>query len=175
MRMPQLPGLSRIAARRPALPAAAAAALGVTDERVLAGSCLPGEGLAVATVQGLRVLTPMGKLIRRPWVDVSHVAWDEDSRTLAVWWVGSRQPLPVELPGQTFLPEVVHERVRSSVLLSRDVPVAGRSPVWVALRQDADGSFSTQAVAPPGVRLDEPAVAAAVAAAQATLRAEAGA
>jgi hypothetical protein len=175
MKMPLLPGLSRIAARRPALPADAADALGVADERVLAWSPLPGEGLAAGTVQGLRVLTPMGKLIRRPWVDVSHVAWDEDSRTLAVWWVGSRQPLPVELPEHSFLPEVVHERVRSSVLLSRDVPVEGRSPVWVALRQDADGTLSTQAVAPAGVRLDDPELAAAVTAAQAALRAEVGA
>ena len=175
MRMPLLPGLSRLAGRRAVLPAEAARALGVQDERVLAWSSLPGDGVAAATVQGLRVLTPMGKLIRRPWVDVSHVAWDEDSRTLAVWWVGSRQPLPVELPEHTFLPEVVHERVRSSVLLSRDVPVAGRTAVWVALRQDSDGTFTTQAVAPPGVRLDEPEVATAVAAAQAALRSEAGA
>ena len=175
MRLSLRAGLPRLPGRRPPLPADAAEELGVADERVLAWSPLPGEGLAAATAQGLRVRTPTGKLIRRPWVDVSHVAWDEDSRTLAVWWVGSRLPLPVELPEQSFLPEVVHERVRSSVLLARDVPVPGRDPVWVALRQDAAGVLTTQAVAPAGVRLDEPEVAAAVAAAQAALRSEVGA
>ena len=163
-------------ARRAALPHEVAELLGIAaKDRVLAWSPLVGNGYAAATVTALHVLSARGRVICRPWVEVDHVAWDQDSGMLVVWWVGSRQPTALELEERSFLPEVVHERVRSSVLLSRDVPVAGRTAVWVALRQDSDGTFTTQAVAPPGVRLDEPEVATAVAAAQAALRSEAGA
>lgn len=163
------------ARRRPDLPADLAEALGVAGERVLAWSPLSGEATAAAaaTVEGLRALTPMGRLVRRPWTDVDHVAWDQDSATLAVWWVGSRQPTPLEVGEGSYLPEVIHERVRSSVVLARDVPVAGRT-AWVALRKAHDGTLSTQVVAPAGLRVRDPDVASALVAAQNRLREEAG-
>jgi hypothetical protein len=160
--------------RRPALPAEAARTLEVTGERVLAWSPLTGDGVAAATTEGLRVLTPRGRLVRRPWVDVDHAAWDQDSRTLVVWWVGSRQATPLELGEGSFLPEVVHERVRSSVVLTREVPLPGGRSATVALRKAADGTLSTQAVPARGVRLDDPDVAPLVARAEAALRQEAG-
>ena len=86
VRIPGLPGSGR--RRRPELPPDAAQELGVSGERVLAWAQLPGGGVVAATVQGLRVRTPQGRLIRRPWTDVDHAAWDDDSGTLAVWWVG---------------------------------------------------------------------------------------
>jgi hypothetical protein len=168
----KIPGFAR---RRAPLPEDLARTLGVDgDEHVLAWSALAGDGVAAATVDGLRILTPQGRLVRRPWTDVDHAAWDQDSRTLAVWWVGSRQTTPLEIEAGSFLPEVVHERVRSSVVVARDVAVPGRKPVWVALRKAADGTLTTQAVAPAGVRLDDPEVARIVARAQAELRDEAG-
>jgi hypothetical protein len=162
-------------ARRNRLPDDAAALLGVErGERVLAWSTLAGGGYAAATAQGLSVLAPSGRIVRRPWVEVDHAAWDQDSRTLAVWWVGSRQATPLEVTAGSFLPEVVHERVRASVVASREVPVGDGRAVWVALRKAADGTLSTQAVPPPGVRLDDAALAARVAAVTLALREEAG-
>lgn len=161
--------------RRPTLPAGAGEVLGLTPaDRVLAWAALPGGGLAAATVAGIAVATPTGRRIRRPWVEVDHAAWDDDSGTLAVWWVGSRQPTGLEVGQGSFLPEVVHERVRASVVLTREVAVPGGRTVTVALRKAADGSLATQTVAPPGVRLDDPDVAAAIARAEAGLRDDAG-
>jgi hypothetical protein len=160
--------------RRPGLPEDAARELGVTGEHVLAWAELAGGGVAAATPEGLRVRTPQGRIVRRPWVEVDHAAWDEDSGTLAVWWVGSRMPTPLEIGQETFLPEVVHERVRSSIVLVRELPLPGGRAIYVSLRKAADGSLSTHAVAPRGIRLDDPPVAALVANAERELREEAG-
>jgi hypothetical protein len=162
-------------ARRPALPDDARALLGLdASERVLAWSPLVGGGYAVATPEALHALLPTGSLLRRPWTEVDHAAWEQDSGMLAVWWVGSRQTTPLEVGQGSFLPEVVHERVRSSLVLARDVVLPGGRTVWVALRKAADGTLTTQAVPARGVRLTDPEVARLVAEAQADLRSEAG-
>ena len=172
MRIPGLPGSGR--RRRTELPADAAEALGVSGERVLAWAELPGGGVVAATVQGLRVRTPQGRLVRRPWTDVDHAAWDDDSGTLVVWWVGSRIPTPLEVGGGTFLPEVVHERVRSSIVLTRELPLGRGRTAYVTLRKGTDGELTTHTVPPRGVRLDDPQIAALVRRAEAELREEAG-
>jgi hypothetical protein len=161
---------------RPApLPEAARDLLGLTSsDRMLAWSALVGGGWAVATPAGLRAVLPTGHLVRRPWTEVDHVAWDGDSRMLAVWWVGSRQASPLEVEEGSFLPEVVHERVRASMVLTLDVDVPGGGTVRVALRKADDGTLSTQAVPGRGVRMKDPAVAALVERARAQLRDEAG-
>jgi hypothetical protein len=162
-------------ARRPALPDDVRALLGLDpSDRVLAWSPLAGGGHAAATAAGLHALLPTGALVRRPWTDVHHAAWEQDSGMLAVWWVSARQPTPLEVGQGSFLPEVVHERVRASVVLTRDVAVPGGRTVWVALRKAVDGALTTQAVPARGVRLTDPEVAALVAAAEAALRSEAG-
>src|SRR5918911_4984035 len=172
--MPRLPiAAGRRAVRRPHLPAEDAAALSVEDERVLAWSPLAGEGVVAATVQGLRVRTPQGRLVQRPWTDVDHAAWDEDSGTLVVWWVGSRVATPLEVGDTSFVPEVVHERVRSSIVLTREVPLADGRSAFVTLRKGADGTLSTQALPPKGRRL-EPDAATMVRRAEAALLEEAG-
>ena len=174
MRIPRLPKpVLRRAGRRPPLPADAAAQLGVEAERVLAWSPLAGDGVVAATVQGLRVLTPQGRLVRRPWTDVDHAAWDEDSGTLVVWWVGSRVATPLEIGDASFVPEVVHERVRSSIVLTREVPLGEGRSAFVTLRKGTDGSLSTQVLPPKGRRL-EPEAAALVRRAEAALLEEAG-
>jgi hypothetical protein len=169
------PGRAAVHRRTP-LPPAAREQLGLEPgSTVLAWSPLVGAGWAVATPVGVRALLPRGTVVDRPWTDVDHVAWDQDSGMLAVWWVGSRQPTALELEAGSFLPEVVHERVRSSLVLARDVPVPGGRTVWVALRKADDGTLSTQVVPARGVRLGDPEVAATVARARAALREEAGA
>ena len=174
MRIPHLPlPAMRRAARRPPLPADDAADLEVGGERVLAWAPLHGGGVAAATVVGLRVRTPQGRLVRRPWTDVDHAAWDEDSATLAVWWVGSRTPTPLEVGDETFLPEVVHERVRASIVLTRELPLGGGRTAVVTLRKGADGELLTQAVPSRGPRLSDEQ-AALVSRAEAQLMEEAG-
>ena len=86
--------------RRPTMPDDARQAVGLEPgERVLAWSELVGGGYAAATAARLHVLTPYGKQFVRTWVEVDHVAWDDESRTLAVWWVGSRQAIGLEPVG----------------------------------------------------------------------------
>lgn len=172
MRVPGLPGSGR--RRRPALPAEVADELGVTGERVLAWAELAGGGVAAATPQGLRVRTPRGRVLRHPWTDVDHAAWDDRSGTLAVWWVGSRTPTPLEIGEQTFLPEVVHERVRSSIVLTRELSLGEGRTAYVTLRKGADGELTTQTTLPRGVQRDDSRIAGLVARAEAELQEEAG-
>ena len=169
----RIPGLGRRQLRRPPLPAQEAEALGVAGEKVLAWATLAGDGAAAATVEGLRVRTPQGRLVRRPWTEVDHAAWDEDSGTLVVWWVGSRVATPLEVGDASFLPEVVHERVRSSIVLTREVPLGDGRSAFVTLRKGVDGTLSTQALPPKGRRL-EPDAAALVKRAELALLEEAG-
>lgn len=162
--------------RRQPLPEDAARVLGIEpQERVLAWSRLTaGRGYAVATREGLRILTPRGALIRRPWTEVRHAAWDPQSGALAISWVGSRQTTPLEIDDPSRLPDVVHQRVSESVLLATEVVVPGGRRVWVALRRSHDGTLSTQAVPPVGLDLQSPAVASAIRRAVQALRDEAG-
>lgn len=174
MRIPRLPRpVLRRAGRRPPLPQEHAEALEIGAERVLAWSPLTGDGVVAATVQGLRVLTPQGRLVRRPWTDVDHAAWDEDSGTLVVWWVGSRVATPLEVGDASFVPEVVHERVRSSIVLTREVPLGDGRSAFVTLRKAPDGTLSTQMLPPKGRRL-EPAALETVRRAETALLEEAG-
>jgi len=168
--------VKRFVRRRRPLPDEAAAALGLDgSDRVLAWSLLAGGGAAAATVEGLRIATPRGKLINREWLEVDHAAWDQDSAMLAVWWVGSRQTTPLEIvDDEGRLPEVVRERVQASVVLSSDVPLPGGRSAKVALRRAPDGSLVTQQLLPPGVRADADGVAQRMERAAAELRSEAG-
>jgi len=157
------------------LPAEAAAALGLDARtRVLAWSPLAGGGVAAATLDGLHVLTPQGRALHREWALVRQVSWEAASGTLAVAWISPRQLTPLELIAAGQFPEVVHERVRASLLLSQEVSVPGGRSVWVALRRSADGGVMTQVVPEPGVRLDDREVAEPVRRAQEALRDEVG-
>jgi len=157
------------------LPLEVAGVLGIrADEKVLAWSPLTGDGYAAATPEGLRILTPRGVVIRRPWTDVFTAAWEAESGTLAITWAGSRTPTPLEIEDASRLPDVVHQRVTDSVVLATEVVVPGGRRVWIALRTSHDGTLSTQAVPPLGVDLDDPKVAAVVRRALHALRAEAG-
>jgi hypothetical protein len=166
--------LRRFTATR--LPAEAAEALQLgAGERVLAWSPLAGGGVAVATVEGLRVLTPRGQVLHREWLQVRQASWEAASGTLALAWVASRQLTALELTAPGRFPDVVHERVQSTLLLSREVPTRGGRNVWVALRRAGGGEVLTQVVPSPGARLDDPEVAEQVRRAERALRDEAGA
>ncbi|MFN8081646.1 MAG: hypothetical protein U0Q19_18975 [Kineosporiaceae bacterium] len=161
--------------RRPTMPDDARQAVGLEPgERVLAWSELVGGGYAAATAARLHVLTPYGKRFIRTWVEVDHATWDDESRTLAVWWVGSRQAVGLEPVEASFLPEAVYERLRSSMVLTREIGLPGGRRATVALRRDATGAVTCQSKLPAGVSPDDPAVAATLRAAEAGLREEAG-
>jgi hypothetical protein len=157
------------------LPAEAAEALGLAGgTRVLAWSPLMGGGVAAATVDGLHVLTPQGRALHREWALVRQASWEAASGTLAVTWISPRQLTPLELTAPGRFPDVVHERVRASLLLSQEVNVTGGGSVWVALRRSADGGVVTQVVPTAGVRLDDGEIAEQVRRAQEALRDEVG-
>ncbi len=158
------------------MPAEMAAAFRLAPaERVLAWSSLVGGGAAVATMGGLRILTPRGKLISQPWVGVDHAVWDQDSAMLVIWWVDSRQTTPLEILDDVGrLPEVIRERVQASVVLTSSVVLPGGRIARVALRRDASGGLTAQSLLPPGVREDAEDVAPLLRRATAELWAEAG-
>ena len=157
-----------------AVPGEVAKELGLgRGDRVLAWATLVGGGAAAATIAELKIRRPDGGLISRPWAEVDHAAWEADSSTVAVWWAGQRMVTPLEIEGESRLPEVIRERVQSSVLLAGSVTVPGGRQVRIALRKTADGGILAQALPPPGVKLDDPAIASVVDRALAALRAEA--
>jgi hypothetical protein len=168
--------MSRLFRRRAVMPPELVSALELgPGERVLAWSSLVGGGAAAATIAGLRILTPRGKLISRTWVGVDHAVWDQDSAMLVVWWVDSRQTTPLEILDDVGrLPEVIRERVQASVVLTSSVVLPGGRMARVALRRDARGNLSAQSLLPPGVRADAPDVAPRLKRAIAALWAEAG-
>jgi hypothetical protein len=161
------------------MPADVAEALGLDSldrrNRLLAWSSLVGGGVAAATRDDLRIVTPRGQRMVRPWVDVDHAVWEQESRMLVVRWVDSRRTTPLEIQDDIGrLPEVIRERVQSSVVLTASVPLPGGRPGRVALRRATDGRLSVQSLLPPGVKPDAPGVAALVRAATDQLWAEAG-
>jgi hypothetical protein len=160
---------------RPALPAAATAALGLgRGERVLAvaGS---GAGWLVATGHRFGQLDgDAGVRWLRPWHEVDSASWSRAADALTLTFVDSRRP--VELPvdaDATFL-QVVRERVQASVVVSLDLPLDPPRRARAALRQDlATGAIVEQLVLGRGT-LDSPEVAAAAAVAFARLRDDVG-
>lgn len=146
---------------------------GVT--RLLAWSVLVGGGAAAATVADLRILTPRGEQIVRTWDEVDHAVWDQDSRMLVIWWVHTRRTTPLEIEDDIGrMPEVVRERVQSSVVLTASVPLPNGRTARVALRRDPAGRLIAQSLLPPGTRADAADVRPVVEQALADLWAEAG-
>jgi hypothetical protein len=161
--------------KRPSLPAEAAAAMELDPaERVLAWSALVGGGFAVATVDGLRLVTPQGRRIARPWTEVDHAAWNPDAQTIAVWFVGSRSTVPLEVEDGTWLAQVLRDRVDASVLLTTEIGLSGGGTVRLALRRTPDGAVVDQVVPPPGIDPSDPELAPLIRQGFAALRAEAG-
>jgi hypothetical protein len=165
--------------RRVTMPVEMAQALGLgagrSGDRLLAWSSLVGGGAAAATMKELRIVTPRGTKIFQPWAQVDHAVWEQESRTLVVWWVDSRRTTPLEIQDDVGrLPEVIRERVQSSVVLTASVPLPGGRAGRVALRRGPDGTLVAQALVPPGVKPDAPDVAPLLAAAVDALWSEAG-
>lgn len=165
-------------AQRVKMPAEIEQALGLDQpgvSRLLAWSVLVGGGAAAATLRDLRIVTPRGEKIVRTWDAVDHAVWDNESSMLVVWWVDTRKTTPLEVQDDIGrLPEVVRERVQSSVVLTASVPMPRGKPARVALRRDPQGQLVAQSLLPPGIKADAPDVAPVIEEALAALWAEAG-
>ncbi|RJK97226.1 hypothetical protein D5H78_07185 [Vallicoccus soli] len=107
---------------------------------------------------------------RLPWHEVLAATWDDERGALAVESVRGAREVVLGEPG--LLPETVRERVQSSIVLTRHVPVLGRRGVRVVARRvpGRDGLL-WQEVADPGVDPADPRVRAAVDLEQRRLRA----
>lgn len=140
-----------------------------------------GEGesspWAVATDQALLLVSGAGLVQRRGWEDVDNAAWDDDERELLVAWVDGSESTRIVLAEDAggYLPEVLRERVQSSVVLTRRVEVRDRRGVRIVVRRiPRDGALTTQVLPDRGVSLDDPAVVPLIESAHREVRAQAG-
>lgn len=161
--------------RRPSLPPDVRARLDVaTGDRVMASAELT-DGWAVATHRALHVAPDGAPARRRPWSDVDRASVDPETSTLSVFWVeGPPDHLHLAHDDPRGLPEVLRERVQSSVVHSEPVSLADGRRLRVALRRGEDGRLLTQVIGDGGVDLTDPDVARVVDAAEARVREAAG-
>lgn len=130
----------------PHVPEAVAAAAGLErGQRVLAGAQDDPTGhWVLVTPWRLVAVNPdetgeRSRVVDRPWRDVDAGAWDADTGTLTVTWVGRGTPLAWQLwsrtgPGR--VPEAFRERVQASVVLSRGVDLGAGRTARVVIRKD---------------------------------------
>lgn len=178
-------------ARRPVLPRAVVAAVGLgRGERVLAFALDDHSGsYVIATTWALVVVppplatvaggaTPPGAAmpVRRPWHLVDAGVWAHEVATLSVSWVDRMRPSQWTFSQQrTLLPETLRERVQASVVLSIRLALGDRRTARVAIRQDLQTrELIPQTVLGRGTREDDRSVADQVAAAMADLRDQVG-
>lgn len=147
-------------------------------ERVLAGAVDEAGDWHVGTDRALHVASGAGWR-RLPWERVDRADFDDESGRLRVVEVadfGEQEPTyELALVDPRRLLELVRERVTASVLLSRNVPVAGsRGVKVVARRSPIGGPVEWSFVLDDGLRPDDARVVAAVAAGRADAEAELG-
>lgn len=166
--------MALFARRRTHLPPDVAERLGVRAGDALAVAELD-DGWAVATERGI-VVDRAGEVLRRAWTDVDGARTTDDPPVLHLTWVDGTAPTDLPLAEARYegLPQIVHERVQSSVVHSELVDVPNGGVVRVVLRRDADGELFTQVIGPATVDLDDPATAHAVDAAELRVREAAG-
>lgn len=165
--------------RRTPLPDDARRALDLPrGERLLAAAPLAGGGWATATTAELAVVHegPARVTLRRPWCDVDRAAFDPERSVLTVEWVDAEPDLRLALtdPERTAFPQVLRERVQWSVVIAETVDLPGGGQAKVAVRRTTARDLFSQAIAGPGVDLDDPEVAHVVDAAEERVRSAAG-
>jgi hypothetical protein len=149
-----------------------------SGERVLAGAVDSAGDWHVGTDRALHLGDGEGWR-RLPWERVDRAGFDDDTERLRVVEVADfGEPEPayeLALVEPRRLLELVRERVTASVLLSRNVPVAGsRGVKVVARRSPVGGPVEWSFVLDDGLQPDDPRVVAAVAAGRADAEAELG-
>lgn len=164
--------------RRPSLPDDVRRGLSLAPgERILAVAELADGGWAVATTADLAVVHGAdGGSPRRPWAHVDRASFDPDRGVLTVIWVDATHDTTLWLVDaeRSVLPQTLRERVQWSVVLAETVAVPGGGDVKVAVRRTADGAMFSQALAGPGVDLEDPDVARVVDATESRVRGASG-
>src|SRR3954452_6106882 len=107
--------------RKVVLPAGVRAGLAVENgERVLAAAPLLDRRWVVGTTRALHIVDADGAGERHGWDEVAAAVWSDTASMLQVTWADRQRQLVLELAGDAgFLPEVIRERVESSVVVSR--------------------------------------------------------
>ncbi len=157
----------RVGSRRPGLPAAVSASLGLrSGERVLAAAVDDDTGAYVVATTFALVVVPQPASERqppqrRPWHLVDSGVWQHETSTLTVTWVDGARPGQWTFRDQrTLLPETLRERVQASVVLATRLTLGGRRSARVAIRQDlATRELIPQTVLARGTRADDAEVA----------------
>lgn len=170
----------------PPLPAQVRAGLGLArHERVLTHAAMTDGSWVIATTAALVLVDPVTgpdagpgtPRARHLWHEVAEATWEPDLRCLVIDWAAPGSP-PLRLAvddHDTYLPEVLRERVVSSYVLSQRVEVQGRRGVTVAVRRHSDdGSLFVQTVPDLGVDLGRPQVADLVASMRRDLESQVG-
>lgn len=165
--------------RRTSLPDDARRALDLpSTEKLLAVAALVDGGWAAATTAELVVVheRPARVTTRRPWWEVDRAAFDPERSIVTVEWVDAEPDLPLLItdPERTSFPQVLRERVQWSVVIAEVVALPRGGEVKVAVRRTTAGELFSQAIAGPGVDLDDPEVTPVVDAAEDRVRSAAG-
>ncbi|MBB2985042.1 hypothetical protein [Terracoccus luteus] len=149
-----------------------------SGERVLSGVADDTTGgWVVATTYHLAFVSPDGELQWiRPWHEAEAGTWQADASLLTVTWVDRRvRPGQWRITEPTTLQQTLRERLQASVVTADEFRTPGRKTVRVVIRQDlGEGVLREQVVAPRGVEVTDPEVAAEVARRLARLRHEVG-
>lgn len=127
-----------------------------SGERVLSAARAADGSWVAATATAL-----VTNLWRTEWVDVLHAEWQPDDGALVLDGapgVFGRRRVPLADPGR--LPETVHERVMSSIVVTRRISVPGTAGGVRAVGRRVAGSDSMtwQVIAEDGVDGTDPRV-----------------
>lgn len=156
-----------------------AASLG-RREQVLAGARDDHTGgwVLVTTWRLVLVDTSGGVGMERAWLEVDAGAWDPDTATLSVTWVGGGRGQQWQLRSRTGpgrVPEAFRERVSASVVLARHLDLGERRSARVVIRKALDSrELVEQVLLGRHTRPDDPEVAAEVGRARAEVRDQVG-
>jgi hypothetical protein len=107
----------------------------IPGERVLAFGTDPLGRYVVATTHGLHLQRRPPAYSRIDWAAISHASFDVTGLRLDVVEDAGRVSLRVPLLDQGQVPEVVHDRVTSSIAVQQHVALRGRLGVTVAARR----------------------------------------
>ena len=158
----------RLPLRRPVrLPPGLRAELGLAPrERILSCAESRDGRPVVATTTALHRPVPGGGFVAVPWHEILGATWDDERGALTVEAARRDRPrerhvLVLADPGR--LPETVRERVQSSIVVSRHVPLVGKRGVRVVGRREAvsaagDAAVHWHVVPDPGIDVEDPAL-----------------